>query len=247
MQILAYPGDRNFPTSERYFGQICIRMLTSLNAFYSPNNPFIQFRSFSSYNRFNMQFISFLLLAIHAATISSWKIPQGQPDGVYRVDANEDGTLNHTFLLPPTTSHIQSSIARSIHNPRAPISRIQRDLTFPESNTCQGYTLNADNNNAAFNGLSKICGEGIISATAKGTYSISGDVVVYWCNYPDQACNGCTPGQTCSATDASVSLQQYLTNACGSFVAGWTSWVREAYGQDSVSKNPGFCGNGLYG
>jgi len=194
-----------------------------------------------------MQFQSFLLLAMSAATISAFKIPAGQPDGVYRVDVNEDGTDNHTFLLPPTTADdVQSTIARSIHNSKAPISRIQRDLTFPETNTCQGYALNKADNDAAFNGLSKICGEGIITTTAKGTYSISGDVVVYWCNYPTQACNGCTPGQTCSPTDASVSLQQYLTDACGSYYAGWTSWVREAYGQDLVSRNPGFCGNGLY-
>ena len=194
-----------------------------------------------------MQFTSSLLLALSAATvISAWEIPRGQPDGVYRVDANDDGTDSHTFLLPRTTAESSRSTSRSIHSSKAPISRIQRDLTFPETSVCQGYTLNQGDNDAAFAGLQSICNRNIVPATALGTYSISGDVVVYWCNYPKQPCNDCTPGQSCSASDASISLQQYLSEACGSYVAGWTSWEQEAYGQDSVSRNPGFCGNGLY-
>jgi len=194
----------------------------------------------------NMQLRSIILLAINAATISGWKIPPGQANGVYSVEANGDGTFNHTLLPPPTTSHAQNSIARSVRAPRTPISRIQRDLTFPETSTCLTYTLGATDNNNAYNALSGQC-HGTPSLTSLGLYSVSGDVVVYWCNYPAQACSDCsTLGQSCSAEDLSLSIQTYLTGACGSFKAGWTSWVRESYGQESVSTDPNFCGNGLY-
>jgi hypothetical protein len=190
-----------------------------------------------------MQLTSILLLAIHAAAICGWKIPKGQGDGVYRVDANDDGTFNHTLLSPPTISYAQSSLARA---PGTPISRIQRDLTFPETTTCLTYSLVAANNNNAFNALSAMC-HGTPSLTSLGMYSVSGDAVVYWCNYPTQACTDCsTLGQSCSPEDLSISIQTFLSGTCGSFVAGWTSWTRESYGQESVSRDPGFCGNGLF-
>jgi len=188
-----------------------------------------------------MQLKSILLLAFSAATVRSWKIARGQPDGVYRVDAKTDGTINHVLLETPPSSE------RSIHAPRTPISRHRRDLVFPESNTCLTYSLIAADNNAAFNGLSEICNTHTFGATALGTYSISNDVVVYWCNYPTQPCDDCgTAVQTCSAEDLSLSMQSFLSPACGSFVAGWATWARQAYGQESVSKDPNFCGNGLF-
>jgi hypothetical protein len=195
-----------------------------------------------------MQLTSILLLALSAASISNgWKIPQGQGDGVYRVEARDDGTLEHTLLAPRTShSHLgqRASKARAVR--AAPVSKYQRDLTFPEATTCRGYTLNAQDNNNAFNGLVEQC-HGVPSLTALGIYSISNDVVVYWCNYPTQACADCNPaGQSCSATDAGISLQTYLAGECGSFVAGWTTWARESYGQESVSQDPGFCGNGIH-
>lgn len=196
-----------------------------------------------------MHFNSFLLLAIHAAAISAWKIPQGQEDGVYIVTANDDGTTNHTQIASLSTPQTQAPLARSV---RTSISRIQRDqeterdLTYPETTNCLAYTLPAADTNTAFNALGASC-HSVPTLTSLGQYSISGDVVVYWCNYPAQACSDCsTLGQSCSLEDLSISLQTYLTNACGSFIAGWTSWTRESYGQESISTDPGFCGNGIY-
>ena len=43
-------------------------------------------------------------LSLLAACASAFTVPKGQPDGVYSVTYNPDGTENHTFLSPPVAA-----------------------------------------------------------------------------------------------------------------------------------------------
>jgi len=190
-----------------------------------------------------MQLKIISLWAIATVAVSGWQIPKGLPDGLYRVDGNPDGTTNHTLLqtLLQSTLSGTTNIARGI-NSKKPASRIKRgkrDLTFPESSTCQSYSLPANDNNIAFNGLANMCQFDTGTIDSLGAYFTSNDVVVYWCDYSK------TLGHICSAIDESLSIQGILTNDCKAFVAGWVSWIGESYGQDSLSRNINFCGNGI--
>jgi hypothetical protein len=110
-------------------------------------------------------------LSLLAACASAFTVPKGQPDGVYSVTYNPDGTETHTFLRPPvavdatTTSSdvpgllsLRSSVkARQVPNvqnvvgcggvcpPQAPTKQTR-------TNTLQ-YRLDTGTTNAANAGL----------------------------------------------------------------------------------------------
>jgi len=154
-----------------------------------------------------MRLQSIFLCVIGAA---AWKIPQGIPDGVYEVHNNDGGTLNFTLLN--TAASTQGLIAsREVE---------QRSLSLPETTTCIFYSLNANDNNNAFNALADSCTDGL--SKPRGAFAVSRDVVVYWCNYSNLP--------SCIAADASFSIQQFQSMVCGSFIAGFIQWSGQAYG-----------------
>jgi len=132
-----------------------------------------------------------------------------------------------TFTLVNTAASTQGLIAsRKVE---------QRSLSLPETTTCIFYSLNANDNNNAYNALVDFCTDGV--SKPRGAFAVSGDVVVYWCNYSNLP--------SCNAADASFSIQQFQSMVCGSFIAGFIQWSGQAYGQEDLSKDPDFCGNGL--
>lgn len=172
---------------------------------------------------------SMILFAIGAAAHSGWKIPPGQPDGVYKVTENADGTFDQTLL--PTYS------SRSV--PMVNSAKFARSLTSRQANiVCAGYAFSSHSSvDISFHNLQYQCDYYGPVGGNRDYYSISGDVVTYFCNFG----GGST---TCSSGEAYNVLVGGVTGACGSYWAGWGNPINRpvSYGYESVSRDKEFCG-----
>ena len=150
-----------------------------------------------------MQLKSIILFALGvAAAQSGWQIPQDQPDGVYSVSKNADGSFEHTQVATSAPARIRGMTR--LEEVAAP-NLDKRQI----SSTCQSYSLDPSTNNLVFGSFISRCPS---STIGDGLYVTENDVVVYWCNYGSNQCN---------TTYAHIGIQTALSARCGSFVAGW--------------------------
>jgi hypothetical protein len=182
------------------------------------------------------------VLAAAAVAHASWSVPKDLADGAYRVDVSDDGTHSFTLVQETLTSPNIQAKPREI-TAREPATRFNRDrrvLEGPEFVTCLDENLPTGDTNNAFNSLLSACNDPTrVGASPLGVFGLSGNIVVYWCNYSNIP--------ICTDQDARTSIQTLLSQTCGSFVGGWTTWVGQSYGQENVLLDLGFCGNGVDG
>ncbi|KAH9208141.1 hypothetical protein DL95DRAFT_415032 [Leptodontidium sp. 2 PMI_412] len=181
-----------------------------------------------------MRFSPVLLIAASAVAFT---VPKGQPNGVYQVFTEANGTETHTFLHPLPNSNEKRS--DTLGNPH-----VRRQLP-PVSVGCGGYQMNPTDTNNANNALDAQCGAGANVGKGLDFYSISGCVVSYFCNLGGS-------GTDCFASERQQAATQYINPVCGGFWAGWVNFnipSRDGqYGwEDICGAGSHFCGRGTSG
>lgn len=110
-----------------------------------------------------MRFTPLVLLAAGAI---AWTVPKGQPDGVYEVHTEPDGTEIHTFLRGLYDSvESRTPVPEKFNLPK--LSNKRQIPGVANAVGCGGYSLLSGNTDAANNALDAQCGDG-----AFGNYSI---------------------------------------------------------------------------
>lgn len=184
------------------------------------------------------------MVASHAAAMaaagphSGFTVPKGQPNGVYSVSYDTNGTAIHTLIAEPLTD--QEFASHQAAAARAPHARALQSRQS-DSTSCGGYGLNPGDTDRANAGLGVQCTPGAVSI-GRDFYSIWGSVVSYVCNY------GST-GWVCWASDLSADYVR-ITQTCGNYNAGWrVRWLSGSTGAQSGYEGSGarFCGRGTNG
>jgi hypothetical protein len=173
--------------------------------------------------QFKASFIAAICLV--ATPALGFLIPEGQGDGVYTATKDENGTYVHTKI-----GDLPAEVAA-----RKPRSRIMK-RTF-DSMYCAGQVQSSEYGSvdAANGGLSSQCaGDGISIGKLEAAYTISGDIVAFFCNYNPNN-NYCTASAFSDALGA-------LDNSCGWYGAGTArdNYLNVAYGWEFNSAD--FCG-----
>ncbi|OBT87948.1 hypothetical protein VE02_04532 [Pseudogymnoascus sp. 03VT05] len=198
-------------------------------------------------------------LSLLANCASAFTVPKGQPDGVYSVTYNPNGTETHTFLRPPVTVDATTtgsdvpgllSLRSSVKARQVP--NVQNVVG------CGGYRLDTGTTNAANAGLDA-CTGGVLVGADKDFYSISGCTVAYFCNfsyhtYEDGSLIITNPTDTrCYKSDRQKSAT-IINGQCGGFYAGWNRITSSdgsydgQYGWEELcGAGSNFCGRGVGG
>ncbi|CVL09964.1 hypothetical protein FPRO06_12528 [Fusarium proliferatum] len=163
-----------------------------------------------------------------ASVEEGFTIPEGTPDGFYRVHIDDDGVAHHTKVdmnLEPTGEGDDSSSAL--------------DKRQSWRVTCEGSSLNRNDADLTVKLLRDGCGSGHTVQPRDHYYVISGRVASYFCNN--------TSGRTtCSATIVRQQIQESVSSRCGNFKAGWARWDNSnghvSVGYQNVNSQNSFCG-----
>ncbi|TRX88846.1 hypothetical protein FHL15_010305 [Xylaria flabelliformis] len=156
--------------------------------------------------------LSFPLLALsNTAGATGFRVPEGQPDGVYRVNYDSAGSAVHTWLRAPvgTTDQVPTSgTTRSMH---------VRDYDYID---CGGYGLNSGDTDRAVASLKAQCNPGAVNS-GYDFYSISGSTVAYICDLGGSAI-------VCQQSELANSYAK-ITGTCGRYGSGWETVDTAAY------------------
>jgi hypothetical protein len=160
-------------------------------------------------------FANFLQLALPGlaffGTVSSFLIPDGQPDGVYMYSVDEFGIGTHTRLN--ATEHT---------TPRSPVQiagrAVEKRVSWPGGTTieCQSAYLWSDNlYNGAYDDFFNQCWTTHhILNFQKSLYSSIGQAKAYICNYDYEF------GSVCQ-TDEWVEFVNWASGQCSGGTDGW--------------------------
>ena len=175
-------------------------------------------------------------LLLLAASAAGFTIPDGQPDGVYSVHIDANGTEIHTLLSLPDEIN-NASLPRSIVVNAKDVRKRQQADDFDV--VCAGYDLGPGDTDTANALLDMQCGSGSIVKWGEDFYAISGCTVAYFCNFSDTfiiaVCSAYERGQADLA----------ITNACGLYRAGWTDGDEDILADINYSYGyENFCGSG---
>ena len=186
-----------------------------------------------------MMLTSFFLLA---ASVNSFRIPAGQPNGVYSVDFDTNGNEVHT-LLKLTEYGGTSSMARGIDS-SSKLASERRDKHDTSSVNCAGYALNDTDTDIANDALDEQCSGGTGVGGHSNFYSIANCTVAYFCNFN-------AGGDTCSSSERQED-SRLITSQCGLYNAGWvdltTNTRYNSYGYEGFcAAGRSFCGHGTHG
>lgn len=180
--------------------------------------------------------------ALFAALAAGWTIPADQPDGVYRVSYDANGTAAHTLIAPPLTPEEKRSLLLAPKPARSPPSRIagrQSDATYCGSTS--DAALHHQSTDNAVQALKNQCNPGGI-ASGYDFYSIAGSTVAYVCNFGSTS-------WTCTVNDLTNDYA-HITNICGWYQSGWRiRWPATNRGAQ-IGYEPSwenFCGRGTSG
>ena len=174
-----------------------------------------------------------LLLLVTGA--AAWTVPADQPDGVYSVQADEFGGFKHTLIRHTATATATNATPNL--TTRSAKFHPKRDNTGSNNIDCGGYALSPSDLANAQRELENQCGNGAFVQGGLDFYSITGDSVVYYCNFSDDINN-------CFASEASDAFARIVSD-CGPNNAGWDTIPArsDSYGYESVGAN--FCGRGV--
>ncbi|KAI0377177.1 hypothetical protein F5Y04DRAFT_292117 [Hypomontagnella monticulosa] len=179
------------------------------------------------YIRSSYQFL--ILAASLAATVSGIKVPKGQPDGTYEVIKDSNGTEYHTRISQSKPSKRQISWPKGTE-PQCGGGGIGGDVvSLPQ--------LDWSSADARFVQACTAAGDTHFQDT-EAVYSVSGQAVVYYCNYNHKGGTTCEPDEY----SAGKSVLQATCNHApdGVQAARWNipSW-KKAYGWQT--SNTDFC------
>ena len=163
---------------------------------------------------------SLFLLAGSLAAIRAFTIPADQPDGIYAVLPDEDGSLTNRVQLSSWPSTDLTLVA--------PTGTASAKLARQAPSVVCGTNkaLNADDYAAATADLDKLCSGGASIPAHQSFYSKHGTLVTFLCS---TGAGGAPPagvaGSHCSGL---------ITDKCGKNNAGWVtiSQVNVTYGVD---------------
>ncbi|KAI0401898.1 hypothetical protein F4802DRAFT_600582 [Xylaria palmicola] len=176
-----------------------------------------------------MRFASLIPLLI--SSTKAFTIPEGQPDGVYQVTKDANGTEIHTLL-----GELEEFESGSAHHGRRAVSASEAAGTV----ICGGYQLPHGDADAAWTSLGNMCGNGAHVLARGDVYALSNCVVAYFCNQGDHAVY-------CFSSDKDQGVRD-ITNSCGSYWSGWefthppTGQVQVGY-EDVCGAGKNFCGH----
>lgn len=184
-----------------------------------------------------MQFTTTLLAAVLASVAIAhpgYTVPEGAPDGVYAVSIDESGNEVHEAVSGGFSAKFAARSA-------APASRLEaRGSVSVGCNS--NMPLNHADTDAANSALDAQCGGYTTVGANKDFYSISNNVVAYYCNTQDWT-------EGCRAVDRQ-SASQAITAKCGLYNAGWQHTETDFSGDDPdfyygyADKSNTFCGRG---
>jgi hypothetical protein len=174
-----------------------------------------------------MQYLQLLSLLIATVAAKGFTVPEGTPDGVYKVEYDAEGSETHTLIGEP----VHNAVARS----EGSVSRLFARQA--DGVNCGGYDLNRQNTDDAVEALKRQCNPGAIGGNLN-FYSIAGGTVAYVCNYRGIAV-------TCSRNEIGDSANR-ITGVCGSYRAGWRNIRNDGRDIQIGYERTGseFCGRG---
>ncbi|PKX97009.1 uncharacterized protein P174DRAFT_448681 [Aspergillus novofumigatus IBT 16806] len=159
--------------------------------------------------------LALLALAASAKLATSFKIPEGMMDGVYKVYLNENGVEVHEPLLPEDI--VQVTDPESEQHEAALFERAA-DPSFAVTYCGCGITMNHGDCDRAVQNLKNQFGGGTVRIGPNlAWYSISGSVVAFACNK--------VAAQAEASADRLTRALQGITERCGWYVPGTTRFV----------------------
>ncbi|OBT84082.1 hypothetical protein VE02_07013 [Pseudogymnoascus sp. 03VT05] len=188
-------------------------------------------------------------LSLLAACAPAFTVPKGQPNGVYSVTYNPNGTEIHTFLSPPVAVNATTA------------SDVPGILSLRSSVKARQYStaLTTSTTNAANAGLDAQCIGGVLVGAGKDFYSISSCTVAYFCNFSYHIFSSgsiitSNPiGTRCYKSDRQKSAT-IINGQCGGFFTGWNRITSSdgsydgQYGWEELcGAGSNFCGRGVGG
>lgn len=170
------------------------------------------------------------LAALLTGPALAFRVPQGQPDGVYSVHLDANGTEFHQWLADP-----------SAPLPNTPPSISKRTPQLSESYlvNCWGRNLDHEATDAANADLDRQCSTGVLVSRGNSIYAKRGGVVAFACNRRADytvRCEGWVRSM-CS---------ERITGRCGRYVSGECWADPQAWGPGNsnygyAEENAGFC------
>ncbi|MCJ1355138.1 MAG: hypothetical protein MMC33_005129 [Icmadophila ericetorum] len=213
-----------------------------------------------------MHFSTILLLAAGVTAHTGWTIPPGLIDGIYSVtivDNNDTSTALHTLLAThdQTLMTVNTNSNTNTTSPRSPTAlqhlipsaKFSRALTprnpantGPNNVQCPGYTLPKADFDKVYLSLQTQCGNGALVNYGADVYSITNDVVAYYCNFMGSFFKHVK--NNCYADEA-VDARALIATACGWYNAGWDTVPDRggSYGFERLSMDKKWCGRGTSG
>lgn len=183
-----------------------------------------------------MQFTTTMLAAVLASVAiahSGFKVPEGTPDGIYMVGHDENGQELHKRV---DTAFSSKFAARNA----APASGLEA-RGFDIELGCNNYALNPADTDKANQMLDAQCAASEVKGY-KNFYSVSGNVVAYFCNNVswNLSCTG------------RAEASKAITAKCGAYRAGWQHQDSDFWGLQEndfyygyADKTNKFCGEGM--
>ncbi|KAL5894895.1 hypothetical protein ACKVWC_000112 [Pyricularia oryzae] len=172
-------------------------------------------------------------------------IPDGTPDGMYRVTIDDDGVAHHTRVEEGGSGGKISANAVALPVGVAPTTAAPSDPSLLLSGrqddwrvTCADYDLDRGDADTVVRTLKWGCGSGTDLRAGDDFYSKYGSVVAYFCNTSRSTTYVCTEdliGRQIQSGGVSAD--------CGAYRAGWSNWRSDvSIGYERANSNLYFCG-----
>lgn len=184
---------------------------------------------------------TYLILLAATVAASGFTVPAGQPDGVYAVSYDDNGTAIHTIIGEAVSQEELSQIITArdpepeLKSPSRILGKRQSDATYCGSSF---QNLDHGDTDAAVEALKRQCNPGTVPG-GLDFYSIAGSVVAYVCNHG-------SVNWVCTRNGLTNDFA-LITNTCGLYKAGWrVRWTQGNQGAQTGYEvsHAKFCGRG---